>query len=227
VLPIHSVVLGADLKPKVTTDTHQNWIVASQDCTLARAKVTSNEPVVEIRPILDGGGPRKGGIRSPWFRIDAVRYVADDRPRCHVSPALLNSFVATLEPLDEAILREFKTWLGYRYDRPAVPESLLPLAEAISKEVQVRETATVAPKVRDVLMAFETEAKTTHFTLFAVVYKEGDVEEVRMWLAGIALAIPATLGVGDEFQVATPDNTPLSVLEASYAADAKQLTWPE
>lgn len=212
------------------TATHVEWIVAEQDCNLAGADLDAEDARIEIRPVYVGEAPIDWGIRSRRFRLDeAGRFISDQTPKVLVSPAVLSAVAATMEPplIPERALG-FKTWLGRRYDRPAVPDHLVPLAKVISKRIQRPGGRSVALRVRDVLMQFDDSKSPPHFALFAVLEDGADsnaAADTRNWLAGVALAVPAELGIGASFQVGTAMQTSLHLLETSYAADASQLTW--
>jgi hypothetical protein len=117
-----------------------------------------------------------------------------------------------------------KTWLGKRYDRPAVPDEWLPLAKRIALEVKKKKYRETTTHVRDVLMQFE-EGDPARYSLIAVVTREADSADVRRWLADVAAGVPNTLGVADDIRVGTADQVALSVIETSYAADVTQVTW--
>jgi hypothetical protein len=116
-----------------------------------------------------------------------------------------------------------KTWLGYRYDRPAVPKEYVQLAQRIGTEVEKR-GKTFTAKVRDVLVQIQP-GDPPIFHLFAVILNEEDTEEIFNWLAEAGLKVPTTLGVADAPEVATADNTPPSVIETSFAVDLTQITF--
>jgi hypothetical protein len=119
----------------------------------------------------------------------------------------------------------FRTWLGLRYDRPAVPDNLLPLARRISQEVARSRNRQLAARVRDVLMQFG-DGTPPRYSLYAVLDDAADEDEVRAWLARVTMAVPTGLGVADEIEAASADGIPFSTIERSYSADVSQLTWP-
>ncbi len=223
---MHAVVIGQDGLPEVLTEQHRDWVVASQDCDLDFAEADSNDATIELRPVFSEDPPDNWGIRSHFLRLDETRYVLAGVARCHVAPSVLVHFEAEREgPLSDIRTRAFTTWLGLRYDRPAIPDSLLSLAEKIADEVQRKRRRAIGERVRDVLMQFDESESPPHYSLFAVVEDESDVDEVRAWLADIGLSVPAELGVGDEFEAATPDQVSLTLIETSYPANVSQLTW--
>lgn len=226
-LPLDTVVVRGDAVSRETAGPHGVWVVAEQDCNLAGADADDAEARIEVRPVYMLDPPTDWGIRSRRFRLDeAGRYLEDQTPKVLVSPEMLTSAVATREqllPSPRALA--FKTWLGRRYDRPAVPDHLVPLARSISEKLRRPGGRPVAVRVRDVLMQFDESQSPIQFALFAVLDETADPGEVRRWLAEAALAVSRELGVGSIFEVGTAAETSLHLLETSYAADASQLTW--
>ena len=176
--------------------------------------------------MLDEDPPSDWGIRSRRFLLDEDSYVDADAPRCVVTPALLSTMRPGREAaLDEARSRAFKTWLGLRYDRPAVPEHLVDLAREIARRCSGGRGRTVGKHVHDVLMQFDESTQPAQVALFGVVADDADAEAVRVWLADVATRINSDLGVVTVIDVGTRAQTSLELVETSYAADVSQLTW--
>lgn len=225
-LPLHSVISGHDASPEVVVEDHELWVVATQDCDLDFATADSNEPVIELRPLFTENPPDNWGIRSQFLKVDGTRYLLGDRARCHVAPSVLMHLEAEREePIAEIRTRALKTWLGLRYDRPAIPDSLLGLAQKIAEEMQRKRRRAIGERMRDVLMQFDENETPPHYSLYAVLEDEADQDGVRAWLADIALSVPAELGVGDQFEAGTADQISLTLIETSYPANVSQLTW--
>ena len=227
-LPLDAIVLGSSGSPEPKRGSHGKWVVASQDCDLDGAGVAEAEPCIEVRPVYAEAPPANWGIRSQRLLLTPRDYVVSSSPRLHLSPAVLTALASqgvARQQVDEDRRRAFTRWLGLRYDRPAVPPHLLPLARRLSDEVAKRRHRSRAARVRDVLMQFDDEAKPVRFSLFAVLDAEADEENVRVWLAEVSTSIPTDLGVADRIEAATADGIAYSVIETSYAADVTQLTW--
>ncbi len=208
------------------TATFGRWVVCTQDCDLRAATGSSEQALVELRPVLEDDPPIDMGIRSRRFLLADGRYVDAATPRCLVTPRLLVSFDSTREaPLDDARARAFKTWLGLRYDRPAVPDHLVDLARDVAKRCGSRGGRATGELVHDVLMQFDDEADPPQVALFAVIADEADPEAVRTWLSDAATRVRTELGVVAFIDVGTRGQTPLDLVETSYAADLSQLTW--
>ncbi|MHB8618236.1 MAG: hypothetical protein ACYDAG_01485 [Chloroflexota bacterium] len=71
----------------------------------------------------------------------------------------------------------FKRWLGYRYDRPAVPDHLVALAQQIASRAQRRAGRPFARNLHDVLIQFDDSTNPPRFYLFAVVADGADRDE--------------------------------------------------
>lgn len=212
--------------PESRQAAHGDWILASQDCDLANVPAADNRPTVEIQPVWDHDPPPDWGIRSKRCRLDDTRYVHADEPRCFLSPAVLMRFEGSREAvLPDARALAFKTWLGLRYDRPAVPDELVPLARRIAREVERRRHRASTRPVRDVFMQFDPASSPPHYSLFGVVESESDRDATREWLADVSRQVPIDLGIADEIEAATADGTSFSLVETSYAADVSQVTW--
>jgi hypothetical protein len=219
-------ILGENGQPAEEMVAADTWVVASQDCDLAAAMPEDNAAVVEIRPVLDDD-TGDWGIRSRKLRIDDRRCVVAEGSPERASPALLHHAArATREsPLPDGRASAFKTWLGLRFDRPAVPDHLVPLAQDIASRVRRRDGRGTAAKVHDVLMQFDDSTEPLRAALFAVVEYDADREAVRRWLADVAKAVPTDLGVVIQVDVGTKSETSLELIETSYAADASRITW--
>lgn len=229
VLPLDAVVLCTTSRPERLQGEHDLWVVATQDCDLDLTDVTEPEPSVELRPVFREGPPPDWGIRSARFLLTEKEYVRSASPRVLTSAALLASLVAGYggrrREIDPARHQAFTTWLGLRYDRPAVPPVLLPLAGRIAEVTTRRRHRSAGRRVRDVLMQFDESASPTRFSLFAILVDGKDEQEVRKGLADIARAIPATLGIADQIEAATAAGISFQLIETSYAADVSSLAW--
>ncbi len=227
-LPLAAVVLGSSGDPESASDSHPQWVVASQDCDLDGADVAEREPCIEVRPVYSQAPPTDWGIRSQRLLLTPGDYVVSSSPRVHLAPAVLTTLAhrgAARRQIEADRRRAFARWLGLRYDRPAVPAHLVPLARRISDEVARRRHRSTATRVRDVLMQFDDEADPVRFSMFAILDSESDEDAVRIWLAEVSTAIPTDLGIADRIEAATADGIAYSVIETSYAADVTQVTW--
>jgi hypothetical protein len=227
-LPLDAVVLGESGIPERLPGSHGLWAVATQDCDLARAHVADRAPVIELRPLYTSEPPPDWGIRSSKLRLTDHEYAKATSPRPTVAPAVLTAILALgadRRETSDSRRQAFTTWLGLRYDRPAVPDDLVPLARRISQEVARGEHRAVGARVRDVLMQFG-EGNPPRYSLFAVLDDPADEADVRGWLAKVALAVPVDLGVADQIEAASADGIAFSTIEISYSADLNQVTWP-
>jgi hypothetical protein len=227
-LPFDAVVVNADGQIGRNQSDHGLWAVASQECELDLTECDDVDPTIELRAVHTENPPQDWGIRSARFRLTETEYVVSTDPRLSVSAAALTSLLADgAERRDPSPTRSraFAIWLGLRYDRPALPPELVPLAKRVADEVSHREGRIVAESVRDVLMQFDEAREPIRYSLFAVIEDGADQNAVREWLAGIASRIPVDLGIADEIEAATADRISFRLIEESYAADVTRLTW--
>jgi len=209
---------------------HDAWVVATQNCDLARFEETGSEDVVELRPVFRAHPPSERGIRSRKYLLGPPGYLEAESRRLMISPAALQALLRLRTTRDNVVaddedrVRGLKTWLGYRYDRPAVPDEYHSLATRIAEEVERHRARSYSGQVRDILVQF-VEDDPPRYKLFAVIIDAADRDEIRLWLAEVARAVPAELGIADEFDAATADQTSLALIEASYAVDLTSVTW--
>ena len=227
-LPFDAVVVGASGSPERSAGSHGLWAVATQDCDLDRADTGDRDPGIELRPIFTHAPPSDWGIRSAKLRLTDHEYADASAPRLTVAPQVLTTILELGAPRrDVAAARRqaFTTWLGLRYDRPAVPDHLVPLAKCISTEVARDAHRGITARVRDVLMQFDDTGDTVRYSMFAVLDDPADQDEVRAWLGRVAQAVSTELGVADLIEAASTDGIAFSTIESSYSADVSQVTW--
>jgi hypothetical protein len=228
-LPLNYVVVDDDGNAASRSHPHRRWMVASQDCDLDSTADSESEATIEIRPVFTDDPPEDWGIRSAKLLVAEGEYLVSNSPRATISGRALSAVLERVgvdrqEPSTDR-RRALKTWLGLRYDRPAVPTALVPLAQRIALEVRAKRFRDTAGRTRDVLMQFDDSLTPPRFSLFAILERSEDEEEVRVWLSEAALAVPATMGVADEIRAAPSDRVSLHLVETSYAADVSQVTW--
>lgn len=228
-LPLDTVVLGESSRPDRQQGEHSLWVIATQDCDLDKTDTAERHPTIELRPVLTEDPPSDWGIRSARLLLTESEYVSAFSARPVVAAAVLSSLLAggggRREP-EPHRRRAFITWLGKRYDRPAVPEALLPLARAIADLVAARRRRAGGVMVRDILMQVDKGAGPLRYSLYAVLDQVADAEEVREWLAEVALEVDQSLGIADIIEAVPASGISLELIESSYSADVTQLTWP-
>ena len=206
--------------------THGCWVVCAQDCDLRSSPLDSSTVLIEIRPVFDVDPPTDWGIRSSRVRLTEELYVEAGAPRLHLTPALLHRFAEhRSDPLAGHRVIAFKTRLGLRYDRPAVPESMVPAAREVAKRCGTKGGREAALRVHDVLMQFDESQEPPRVALFAVVEEEQDKEPTRTWLAEAATRVRADVCVVAFVDAGTKAEVSLELIETSYSADLSQLTW--
>lgn len=224
-LSAYWVVRGANGEPEAQSQEFGRWVVCTQDCDLRGAPTDSNEIQIEIRPVLDVGSPDDWGIRSRRLRLTQREHVDASSPRLLITADLLASVSGPSMLLTDARAKAFKTWLGLRYDRAAIPEHLVPVAREVATRCGSRGGRAIAEEVHEVLMQFDDSTIPPKIALFAVVSESADKEVVRTWLSDASLRINKELGVVAHIDVASKNETSLTLIENSYAADLSQLTW--
>ncbi len=231
-IPLTRVRLVNGKAVEVTVD-HHEWVLVAQDCDLAWHSVAGTDSLVEIRPVRRDDPPESWGIRGGKFRLDEDgAYLVDSDPAVRVEPDVV--LAAAHECLGhDAPARRLKTWLGLRYNRPAVPQDYVKLARELAKLLTKKSHKQAEERVRDILATFDTVADgTVEFTLTAVVpHDRADadpdlLDRTRQWLATIALAVPAALGFNTHVDARTDEEVSLSFIETSYSLDVTTVSWP-
>lgn len=216
-----------------TTVDHDEWVLVAQDCDLAWNSVAGSDSLVELRPVYREDPPEDWGIRGSKFRVDhGGAYLVDSGPAVRVEPDVVLAAKHAC-PKDPEPPQRLKTWLGLRYNRPAVPQEYVPLAQDIGRRLKKKSHKQAEERVRDILATFGTAADgTVEFTLTAVVPHDRAaedrelVERTRDWLAAVALAVPAELGLGTDIVAVTDEGVSLAFLETSYSLDVTSVSWP-
>jgi len=224
-----AAVRGSDGTIENRSYDHSLWVLATQDCSLDQMKI-DNAPCVELRQVHDESPPGNWGIHSRKFLLSRSNnhYVVDGKPAMFISPKLLcQGPCKRLYRIADSRVIAFKTWLGNRYDRPAVPDELVPLAKAIAETFKLEEHRTVGRQIRDMYMTFAGNAERREYSLYAVIVDDADGDEIRKWLAERSLEIPAELGVLVEAEAPRSDQVTLQLIESSYCVDLSQLTWAD
>ncbi|NNN22685.1 MAG: hypothetical protein HKL80_11875 [Acidimicrobiales bacterium] len=213
------------------TGIHSEWVLATQDCDLDSWTQEQLEPLVELRPRFPISDQGSGwGIRSRVCRLDNSDCVISDEPPIRLPPAAiveLTKDVAHGETIPAERILALKTWLGKRYDRPAVPPHLTDLARDIAKRARKSFPSHIRSELHDVLMQFKDQGELPQFFLFGVIIDGGDRVGARSWLAEVGTSVPAELGVLGGVEVGYKSETSLELIENSYSADLTQLTWSE
>ena len=133
-LSLSAIVVSPEGVPETASWQHDFWVLVTQDCDLSGSSVASNEPSIELRPVYREDPPSDWRIRARRLLLTEGSFLLSESPRLTISPAALMHLRAGLQPsLDDGRLKALKTWLGLRYDRPAVPSELVDLMTTIAK----------------------------------------------------------------------------------------------
>lgn len=215
--------------------THELWLIAEQDCDLAWRAIIRDDAaqfLVELRPVFTEGPPADWGIRNQKFLLnDDGRYLLANAPVVRVTPEVIHA-AEHVDCLDDDHQLRLKTWMGLRYDRPAVPQRHMNLAKALAGALSVKKNRTRAERYRDVLAQYWDEDGVTKYTLVAVLpggpydATSDDVVDARTWLADSVRDVPADLGVAVSLEAYGDDEISLQYLEGSYSVNVGKLSWP-
>jgi hypothetical protein len=206
--------------------THRTWVVASQDCDLNDWETTRTEPLVELRTRITAKDPdTEWGIRSRVVRLTETEGVHSDSAPLRISPAALVASAQPANVITPARAIAFKTWLGRRYDRPAVPDDQVTLAKDIASRARRPSRRGFAVDLHDVLIQFDDQTTPPTFLLFAVIVDGTDKEVARRWLTEVGMAVPDRLGVLGGVDAGYRSETSLELIESSYSADLSGLSW--
>lgn len=218
-------------KPVAKRDVHGMWIVVDQDCDLAWKALVGTSYLVELKPVYLDDPPSDWGIRNSKFLLDrAGAHLHADSPSVRVTPEVFDvAEHITCVCVDSG--RRLKTWLGLRYDRPAVPEEYSALANALADRIKVKKHRSEGERVRDVLATFQTDGDgTVKYEIVAVLPHQTAtpdlIRNTRQWLAEVALEVPDTLGQASDINAYPDDGVSLAYVEASFALSVSTLSWP-
>lgn len=226
-LPLAGFVLGDQGQVRACSGTHRMWVVASQDCDLNDWETTRTEPLVELRARITADDPdAEWGIRSRVLRLTESEGVHSDSAPLRISPAALVAMARPANVIALARAIAFKTWLGRRYDRPAVPNAQVALARDIAARARRPSRRGFAVELHDMLIQFDDRTTPPTFLLFAVVADGTDKEVARQWLTEVGIAVPDRLGVLGEVDAGYRSETSLELIESAYSADLSGLSWP-
>lgn len=205
------------------TGTHGKWIVAAQDCDLAGAALDSATEI-EVWPLQETEEIVAASIRNRKFAAMPGWILTSPCARAYIEARALATLKQSAETLNDRSRRRFKTWLGRRYDRPALPTEYEGAAKAIADAVKSLRDREADRHVRDVLMVFVANAPFV-VDLFAVVYEEsaGEVERVELWLSALAAKLGGKVPLR-RWRAASESFTSMLLIEHSYPADLSQLT---
>jgi hypothetical protein len=212
---------------------HDAWVLVEQDCDLAWNAVSGSGSLIELRPVFHADPPADWGIRNARFLLDTSgAHIRAEAPGLRVTPD-----VVLLAGHDTCALpssaRRLKTWLGLRYDRPAVPEPFVDLARDIAARLRKKKNRPAEQRIRDILATFEfaQDGKIEYRLVAVVPYSEADadprlVQVTRDWLSAVVLSVPDALGMPQAVDAYRDDQVSLAFLEHAFALDVTSVSWP-
>ena len=231
-LPLTRIRL-VDGRPAPSTEDHDEWVLVAQDCDLAWNTVSGSNSLVELRPVYRDGPPENWGVRDGRFRLDEEgAFLVDSAPAVRVEPDVVLIAEHACPAAHTEPARRLKTWLGLRYNRPAIPQAYVLLANDIAKRLRKKSHKQAEERVRDILGTFSIAADgKTEFTLVAIVPREHGAKNPELltntqdWLSRIALAVPEHLGLNIDVRALTDDQVSLAFLETSFSLDVSTVSW--
>lgn len=200
---------------------HDEWILVTQDCDLNSTSVNAGS-FVELRPIFSEPDYVRLGIRSSKFAVAEGKVLSAQSTRIMLEARALATLLESRQaPIGAKRRRYLKTWLGLRYDRPAVPTEFAPLAKAVAEAVRRLRDRDIDRLVRCVLMDLRNQDGPIA-NLYAVIYDVANREIVEEWLERVAARVNA--GRVLDRQALTEGQISLQALENTYPADLSQIT---
>jgi hypothetical protein len=222
---------------------HDLWLLAEQDCDLDQTTDTDTEKLFELRAVRQHTGDVPSNIVGTRVRIDEHCCLNAMDHTTKVTAAWLTANIKKRQNIPAQRRRYVKTWLGYRYDRPAVPKQFVKAHERIrnlaklergkpdpQKPEQKKENREKVnlEKLRDVFVSYEEldSSGKVRCSLNAITKHVDDIAEIEQWMERIRDAVEdAEALIIVEVIVADPENTPISLLEKAFSiyADAHSL----
>jgi len=201
------------------------WLLATQDCDLAQTPRTNTTRQFELRPVLPRTNDDKlDGLRSRTILVKDDLVLRSDSKKLTLTARALNSLKEKREDdVDEDRRVQIKTWLGLRYDRPAVPEQFVPFGERLKKTFIDDLPYEYVGVVRDAWIYFEDDHTAR---LFVILYdaQKHRAQSVRDWVDDVIGNLNDEGLVVRERQVEGPDRTPLSILQTYYGLGVAELS---
>lgn len=211
-----------DAAGEMVPQAFEEWVLVTQECDLDWLDETALDPLVELRPVYENTGGYSVGVRSEVFVFDQSRLLHAQSPRLMVTPRALAALIREAFDLPPRRARLLKTWLGLRYDRPAVPDEFLTLSKAVAEAVKARR-GDIADAVLDVLLRLES-GEPPAAGLYAITENDVNHDRVEKWLQSVAQAIPPQTGYVKETVPATVHQVSLWMIQNTYSADLTQLS---
>lgn len=227
----HNHVEFAEGQPVERRDVHGVWLLAEQDCNLAWKALLDTSFGVELKPVYVDDPPDDMGVRAMKFLLDGSgAHLCADATSVHVTSEVVDAAVHATCCVPDST-RRLKTWLGLRYDRPAVSERYVTLARSLADRIKAKRRRSAGEPVRDVLATFRTKADGgAEYTLVAVLPHRtatpAMIETTREWLSEAALEVPIALGHPMKIDAYPDDRISLAYVEESFSLDISSVSWP-
>ena len=211
---------------------HDLWLLTEQDCDLDQTEEDDVEKIFELRAVRGHAGNIPSGIKGSQVRIDDTRCLNATDIVAKVKASWLTKNKGAKSDIDPDTRREIKTWLGYRYDRPAVPkqfESVHGRIQKLSRSERAIRVEGISEakwqrldmaKVRDLLVGYEHPDPMRKIIgyITAIAKKTSDVPELQRWVERIRDAVKEdeVFIIADADAVDT-ESASLFLLEANFS----------
>jgi hypothetical protein len=225
-LDVHFLGLKNDGTIEDRTLHHGLWLLVTQDCDLDQTRITNLTRQLELRPVYAQTTDDKvDGWRTRNVLVKEGLVLRADSPKLTLSVAALQALKPKREDdVEEDRRVQIKTWLGLRYDRPAIPKPFVPSAELLYARIIAELPDRFRNVVRDSWVYFEEDASIRLFLILGDDHQDR-VQEVLDWLDDDV--IPALIDQGvivRERQAATSRGTSLWILQTYYGLDKTDLS---
>jgi hypothetical protein len=212
---------------------HSSWVLVDQDCDLSQTDLADNERLLELRAVqVLGSGQHISGILGRVVRLSEGLTCFAHGARIQLSAAALTALKAdrAQAAMNDRERREFKTWLGLRYDRPAVPTRFDRIPKVLLKMLKTKSFNPQRELVRDIVVYYEDAPNAgdpTMVDVWAVLRDGANPEPVLKWLTGVRGHL--TDADKPPFVIRTirardAANTPLALIETYFALDSAKLS---
>jgi hypothetical protein len=222
------VVHFIDLRDGAVVDCSERfdyWLLATQDCDLEQTPCTNSARQFELRPVLPRTKDDKlDGLRSRTIIVKDEFVLRSDSKKLTLTARALNTLKAKREDdLDEDRRAQIKTWLGLRYDRPAIPTPFVALGLRLKKAFIDEMADDFIGVVRDVWVYFDDEHTVRLFVILVDAQKQR-AQDVRDWTDDVIGNLNDEGIIVSERHVEPPERTPLSVLQSYFGLGLAELS---
>lgn len=222
------VVHYIDLRDNAIVDCNEQfdyWLLATQDCDLEQTPCTNSARQFELRPVLPRLKDDKlDGLRSRTIIVKDGFVLRSDSKKLTLTARALNSMKAKREDdLEDERRVQIKTWLGLRYDRPAIPIQFVALGDRLRTAFIVEMPPELVGVVRDVWIYFDDDHTVRLFAILVDAQKHR-AQDVTDWVDDVISLLSDETIIVAERHIEPPERTPLSILQTYYGLGLSELS---